>query len=72
MNSHRKRLETLEQKIAPPEGRLFPIWGTVGDDTAAMRRKTDDEIQLEIDAAIASGAMASIDRPTVICWKAPQ
>jgi hypothetical protein len=41
--------------------------GTVGDATAAMRRKTDVEIQVEIDAGIASGAMSSIDRPTVIC-----
>ena len=72
MSLLRKRLEILEEKIAPPDGRPFCIWGTVGDYIADMRRKTEDEIQNEIDAAIASGAMAVIDRPTVICWKTPQ
>jgi hypothetical protein len=72
MNQLRKRLENLEAAISPPDGRPFCIWGTVGDYTADMRRKTEDEIQLEIDAAIASGAMAAIDRPVVVCWKAPQ
>jgi hypothetical protein len=64
-----KRLEILEAAISPPDGRPFVIWGTIGDATATMRRKTEDEIQIEIDAAIASGAMTVIDRPTVICWK---
>jgi hypothetical protein len=72
MNQLRKRLENLEAAIAPPDGRSFVIWGTVGDATGAWRRKTDDEIQIEIDAALASGAIAAIDRPTVVCWKAPQ
>jgi hypothetical protein len=72
MNQLRKRLESLEEKIAPLDGRPFCIWGTVGDYTADMRRKTEDEIQIEIDAAIASGAMSVIDRPMVICWKTPQ
>ena len=72
MSLLRKRLEILEAAISPPDGRPFVIWGTVGDATIAMRRKTDCEIQREIDAALASGAMAAIDRPTIICWKAPQ
>ena len=72
MSLLRKRLEILEAAISPPDGRPFWIWGTVGDYTADMRRKTEDEIQVEIDAAMASGAMAAIDMPTVICWKAPQ
>ena len=72
MSLLRKRLEILEAAISPPEGRPFVIWGTVGDATTAMRRKTDCEIEFEIDAALASGAMAAIDRPAVVCWKAPQ
>ena len=72
MNQLRKRLENLEAAIAPPDGRPFCIWGTVGDYTADMRRKTEDEIQIEIDAAIASGAMAVIDWPVVVSWKDPQ
>jgi hypothetical protein len=72
MSLLRKRLEILEAAISPPDGRPFCIWGTVGDHTADMRRKTADEIQLEIDAAMASGAMSAIDRPMVICWKTPQ
>jgi hypothetical protein len=72
MSLLRKRLEILEAAISPPDGRPFCIWGTVGDYTADMRRKTEDEIQLEIDAAMASGAMAAIDRPMIICWKTPQ
>jgi hypothetical protein len=72
MSQLRKRVENLEAAIAPPDGSPFCIWGTVGDYTTDMRRKTADEIQLEIDAAIASGAMAAIDRPVVVCWKAPQ
>jgi hypothetical protein len=72
MSLLRKRLEILEAAISPPDGRPFVIWGTVGDATAAMRRKTDREIEREIDTALASGAMAAIDRPTIICWKAPQ
>jgi hypothetical protein len=72
MSQLRKRLENLEAAMSPPDGRPFVIWGTVGDATAAMRRKTDVEIQVEIDAGIASGAMSSIDRPTVVCWRAPQ
>jgi hypothetical protein len=72
MSQLRKRVENLEAAIAPPDGSPFCIWGTVGDCTTDMRRKTADEIQLEIDAAITSGAMAAIDRPVVVCWKAPQ
>ena len=72
MNQLRKRLENLEAAISPPDGRPFCIWGTVGDYTADMRRKTEDEIQIEIDTAIASGAMSVIDRPMVICWRVPQ
>jgi hypothetical protein len=72
MTQLRKRLENLEAAMAPPDGRPFVIWGTVGEATAAMRRKTEEEIQIEINAAIASGTMAIIDRATVICWKAPQ
>jgi hypothetical protein len=72
MSLLRKRLEILEAAISPPDGRPFCIWGTVGDYTADMRRKTEDEIQLEIDAAMASGAMAAIDRPMIICWKTPK
>jgi hypothetical protein len=72
MSQLRKRLDNLEAAMSPPDGRPFVIWGMVGDDTAGMRRKTEREIQGEIDAALASGAMALIDRPAVICWKAPQ
>jgi hypothetical protein len=72
MSLLRKRLENLEAAISPPDGRPFCIWGTVGDYTADMRCKTEDEIQLEIDAAMASGAMSVIDRPMVICWRVPQ
>lgn len=72
MSQLRKRLENLEAAIAPPDGRPFVIWGTVGDATANMRRKTEEKIQREITAAMASGAMSAIDRPMVICWKAPQ
>jgi hypothetical protein len=72
MSLLRKRLEILEASLSPPDGRPFCIWGTVGDYTTGMRRKSDDEIQFEIDAAIASGAMAAIDRPVVVCWKVPQ
>jgi hypothetical protein len=72
MSLLRKRLEILEAAISPPDGRPFCIWGTVGDYTVDIRRKTEDEIQIEIDAARASGTMAAIDRPVVICWKAPQ
>jgi len=34
--------------------------------------QTEREIQAEIDAALTSGVMAAIDRPAVVCWKAPQ
>jgi hypothetical protein len=72
MSQLRKRLENLEAAMSPPDGRPFVIWGTVGDGTAGMRRKTDWEIQAEIDAALTSGVMAAIDRPAIVCWKAAQ
>jgi hypothetical protein len=72
MSQLRKRLENLEAAMSPPDGRPFVIWGTVGDGSSGMRRKIEREIQAEIAAALTSGAMAAIDRPTVVCWKAPQ
>lgn len=72
MSLLRKRLENLEAAIAPPERRPYCIWGTVQGGAAGTRRKTKREIQGEIDAAIASGTMSVIDRPLVVCWKAPQ
>jgi hypothetical protein len=56
MSRFETRLAKLEEAIAPAVGRPYCIWGTVGDYTADMRRKTEQEIQIEIDAAIASGA----------------
>jgi hypothetical protein len=35
MNQLRKRLESLEAAIAPPDGRPFCIWGTINDCTSA-------------------------------------
>jgi hypothetical protein len=72
MSLLRKRLENLEAAMSPPDGRPFVIWGTVGDGSSGMRRKIEGEIQAEITAALSSGAMAAIDRPTLVCWKEPQ
>jgi hypothetical protein len=68
MISHRKRLENLEAVIAPREGKSFVIWGMDDDFT---RLKTEQEIDAQIDAALASGRMAGNDRPVVVCWKLP-
>jgi hypothetical protein len=72
MSLLRKRLEKLEDRLAPPEGRPFCIWGMTNGGTEEMRRKSDQEIQTEIDAAVASGAMAAMDLPMVICWRMPE
>jgi hypothetical protein len=68
MISHRKRLENLEAVIAPREGKQFIIWGMDDDFT---RLKTEQEINAEINAALAAGRMAGNDRPVVVCWKLP-
>jgi hypothetical protein len=72
MSFLRRRLEKLEDRLAPPEGQPFCIWGMTGGGEDGTRRKTDREIQAEIDAAIATGVMAALDLPTVICWSVPQ
>ena len=70
MNRFKTRIAKLEMAIAPAVGRPFCVWGTLCGGN--MRRKTEQEIQVEIDDAMASGAMAAIDRPVVISWKMPQ
>lgn len=70
MNGFETRIAKLEMAIAPAVGRPFCVWGTLCDGN--MRRKTEQEIQVEIDGAMASGAVATIDRPVVISWKMPQ
>ncbi|SHN66524.1 hypothetical protein [Bradyrhizobium erythrophlei] len=69
MSLLRKRLEKLEDRLAPPEGRPFCVWGMTSGNSDGTRRKTDQEIQAEVDAAMMSGAMGAFDLPTVVCWR---
>jgi hypothetical protein len=64
--SHRKRLENLEALISPRQGRPFVIWGI---DDEFTRLKTDQEIDAEIDAALAAGRMAASDQPIIVSWR---
>jgi hypothetical protein len=67
--SHRKRLENLEAVIAPRLGRPFMVWGMDDD---CMRLKTEQELDVEIAAAIAAGRMAANDQPIIVSWKVAQ